>query len=374
MDSLSVVEKPDFGKIISYTNESPVADTAMVKHTISVAPMLDITNRYFRFFYRMLTRHTVLWTEMLHENSIIHSKLGSKGYLKYFPIENPLVCQLGGNDPEKLALCAKICEEMGYSEVNLNVGCPSDRVQSGAFGACLMKDPELVAKIMKKMNDSVNIPCTVKCRLGVDDFDSYEFASNFVKTVSEKGDVKHFIVHARKAFLKGLNPAQNRNIPPLKYDYVLQLKKDFPQLDFSINGGFKTTEQIQGILVEENGLAGCMLGRKAYDDPWQFGDYDRVFYGQKNPGLSRREILENWADFGEYVMKEENPMVCVPTLVKPIINLLSGQRSNKQYRQFLSDPVNFRKVGNFQDFMYNCIETIDKYNPDVLDQRHPTSE
>jgi tRNA-dihydrouridine synthase A len=202
------------------------------------------------------------------------------------------VIQFGGNTPETLAKCAEVSQQLGYDEVNLNVGCPSPRVQHGAFGACLMKEPDIVSECIYAMRKAVQIPVTIKCRLGVDDFDSYEFAHDFIKKTSEKSGCTHYVIHARKAFLKGLNPAENRNIPPLQYERVLKLKKDLPKLEFSINGGFKTIDSIEEVLKPTDELKGCMLGRVAYENPWVLADVDRRFYGRKNPGLSRKEVLE----------------------------------------------------------------------------------
>jgi len=339
--------------------------------TISIAPMMDITNVHFRFFMRLLTKHSTLWTEMNHENAILNTKFGYKELLKYNDIEHPIVVQFGGNSPENLAKCAKLCEEMGYDEVNLNVGCPSSRVQDGSFGACLMKEPQIVAECMAAMRKVVQIPVTIKCRIGVDDQDSYDFTYNFVKQTSTIGGVKHFIVHARKALLKGLSPLENRNIPPLDYGRVLALKKDFPELDFTINGGFKDFKSIEEILAPDNNLVGCMLGRMAYENPWALADVDRVFYGKKNLGYSRREILERWAEYGQMQM-EERPEMALPNLVKPIIHLFAGEKNNAKYRQFLSDPENFKKnKRNFRDFIYACIENYEKFNAVGLDVHPP---
>ncbi|EGR30042.1 hypothetical protein IMG5_143780 [Ichthyophthirius multifiliis] len=281
---------------------------------------------------------------------------------------------MSGNNPKSIADAAKLCEKVGYDEINLNVGCPSDRVQNGKFGACLMKEPTLIAEIMREIKKVCSIPCTVKCRLGVDEFDQYEFVHQFVKVVSEEGQVEHFIIHARKAFLKGLNPAQNRNIPPLKYDYVLRLKKDFPNLKFTINGGFKTYESIEDILRDENQLYGCMVGRLAYENPWKLSDVDRRFFGKKNPGLSRKQILEEWGKYGKYVQEEEENNLNYSTLNKPIINLFAGEKNNSIYRQFLSDRSFFKKFENYQIYIQNCIQEYEKINPEAMNQKPITDE
>lgn len=306
---------------------------------------------------------------MIHENTILHFKNGYEDLLQFNPIEHPVVCQLGGNNLDRLEKCVEICYKMGYDEINLNIGCPSPKVQEGSFGACLMKTPEIVSSITKRMTESSKIPITVKCRLGVDEFDSYEFAKKFIEEVSKNGNVTHFIVHARKAFLKGLNPAENRNVPPLKYEWVLQLKKDFPHLEFTINGGFKEIQKIQEILDEKNQLKGCMIGRLSYDNPWILADFDRVFYNQANPGLSRREILEIWGQYGDYVM-EKNKLIKPATLVKPIINLFAGERNNAKYRQFIGDPQNFKIDDCFSKTIGKCVEMYDEINKEGLDKRY----
>jgi len=305
---------------------------------------------------------------MIHENTILHFKNGYEDLLQFYPIEHPVVCQLGGNNLERLGKCVEICQNMGYDEINLNVGCPSPKVQEGSFGACLMKRPEIVSEITKTMCSHSKIPITVKCRLGVDDLDSYEFTSKFIQEVSKIGGVKHFILHARKAFLKGLNPAENRNVPPLRYDWVLQLKKDFPHLEFTINGGFKEIDKIQEILKETNQLKGCMIGRLSYDNPWILSDFDRVFYNKPNPRLSRREILEIWGQYGDFVM-EKNKLIKPPTLVKPVINLFAGEKSNAKYRQFLGDPQNFKNNAKFSDTILSCLEMYEEINKEALDKK-----
>ena len=208
--------------------------TAFPAHRFSIAPMLDWTDRHCRYFLRQLSRHTLLYTEMVTTGAIIH---GKGDYLAYSEEEHPVALQLGGSDPAALAQCAKLAEARGYDEINLNVGCPSDRVQNGMFGACLMGNASLVADCIKAMRDVVSIPVTVKTRIGIDDQDSYEFLCDFINTVSGKGECEMFIIHARKAWLSGLSPKENREIPPLDYPRVYQLKRDFPQLTMSINGG-----------------------------------------------------------------------------------------------------------------------------------------
>ena len=224
-------------------------------HKFSVAPMLDWTDRHCRYFYRLMSEHAVLYTEMVTTGAIIH---GKGDYLRFNEQEKPVVLQLGGSNPADLAHSAKLAEERGYTEINLNVGCPSDRVQNGMFGACLMEKPQLVADCVKAMKDVVSIPVTVKSRIGIDEQDSYKFLTDFVGTVAE-GGCEHFIVHARKAWLQGLSPKQNREIPPLDYPRVYQLKQDFSDLQISINGGFTELDVAKSQLehVDEIGRASC---------------------------------------------------------------------------------------------------------------------
>ncbi|MCG8672936.1 MAG: tRNA dihydrouridine(20/20a) synthase DusA, partial [Pseudomonadales bacterium] len=235
-----------------------------------IAPMLDWTNRHCRYFHRLLTQHAVLYTEMVTTGAIIHGE--KDRFLKFNASEHPVAIQLGGSDPKDLATCAKISEDYGYDEVNLNVGCPSDRVQSGRFGACLMADPNLVADCTHSMLEACNIPVTVKCRIGIDDQDEYEDLQRFVEAVKASG-VNTFIVHARKAWLSGLSPKENRDIPPLNYERVYQLKREFPDLEIIINGGIQTLEACQEHL---NYVDGVMMGREAYQNPFILAQVDSL--------------------------------------------------------------------------------------------------
>lgn len=341
----------------------------VVMHRFSIAPMMDVTNVHFRFFMRLLSKHCTLWTEMVHTNALIHNEKQRDLSLRMNEIEHPVVLQLGGNDPESLAQGAIFAEKYGFDEVNINCGCPSPRVTSGSFGACLMKSPAEVAACVKKMQEAVKIPVHVKCRIGVDDQDSYEFTKNFVKIIGEVG-CTHFLVHARKAFLKGLNPKENRTIPPLNYDTVVQLAKDFPDYQFTINGGFKKLDDIESILKPENKLIGCMVGRLAYENPWELKDVDRRFYGLENPGLSRREILLHWAEYGNHVITQD-PKTKYPSLTKPIINLFLGEQYSGVYRRYISDRKNQKASKNFKEFIYTAIETLNKFNTTALDEKPP---
>lgn len=248
--------------------------------------MMECTDRHYRFFARLITRHTLLYTEMVTQNAIIHGHRNN--LLDFDPIEKPLALQIGGSDPEKLAECARIGEQWGYDEINLNAGCPSDRVQSGKIGACLMKEPRLVKECLSAMKDAVKIPVTIKTRIGVDEQDSYEELRDFIRTLSESG-VNIFIIHARKAWLKGLSPRQNREIPPLKYDVVYQLKKDFPDSTIVINGGIETLEAVDTHLKHVDGV---MLGRAAYNNPYLLSPVDQQYYLDDSKTRTREEIVE----------------------------------------------------------------------------------
>jgi tRNA-dihydrouridine synthase A len=248
----------------------------MVDHPLSVAPMMDRTDRHFRWFMRQITQRTLLYTEMVTTGAVLHGDRGE--LLAYDAVEHPIALQLGGDDPTALTTCARIAEDLGYDEVNLNVGCPSDRVQKGCFGAVLMKTPEKVAECVAAMKAAVSVPVTVKHRIGVDDVDRYEDMLNFVTVVAEAGSDR-FSVHARKAWLQGLSPKENRNVPPLRYDEVYALKAALPHLEIEINGGIKTLDDAE---VHLQHVDGVMIGRAAVDDPWIFADADRRIYGESS--------------------------------------------------------------------------------------------
>ncbi|MFY8179437.1 MAG: tRNA dihydrouridine(20/20a) synthase DusA, partial [Limnohabitans sp.] len=255
-------------------------------HRLSVAPMMDWTDRHCRFFHRLLTRHTLLYTEMVTTSALKYGDIPR--HLRFNQQEHAVALQLGGHVPRDLALAAQLGERWGYDEINLNCGCPSDRVQRGAFGASLMKEPDLVADGVKAMRDAVSIPVTVKHRIGIDKQESYSFVRDFVGKVSDAG-CEVFIVHARNAWLQGLSPKQNREIPPLRYDLAYQLKKDFPQLFISVNGGITTNAQIVEHLQH---VDGAMLGREAYYNPWLLSTWDATFFNDPHPVKTRENIEE----------------------------------------------------------------------------------
>ena len=299
-------------------------------HRFSVAPMLDWTNRHCRYFHRLITKQALLYTEMVTTGAIIHG--GSHRFLQYSPIENPVAFQLGGSNPKDLALCAKMIEDYGYAEVNLNVGCPSDRVQNGRFGACLMADPQLVADCVAAMSEAVSIPVTVKSRIGIDEQDSYPELVHFVSTISQAG-CSTFIVHARKAWLSGLSPKQNRDIPPLRYDVVYQLKKDFPDLTIIINGGITTLEQAEQHLTQVDGV---MMGREAYHNPYILADVDQRIFGATDEALSRSAVIEQLIPYIQEQLKTEARLNSVS---RHILGLYHGEPGARGWRRYISENV-----------------------------------
>lgn len=292
----------------------------------SVAPMLDWTTRHCRYFHRRFSRNALLYTEMITAPAILHAKYD---LLEYDPAENPVALQLGGADPAQLARCAKLAEERGYAEVNLNVGCPSDRVQNGMFGACLMGNAGLVADCVKAMQDAVQIPVTVKHRIGIDELDSYAFLCDFIETVAPYS--KDFIVHARKAWLSGLSPKQNREIPPLDYERVYRLKRDFPHLNISINGGIKTIEEIRRHLEFVDGV---MVGREAYQNPSLLGAVDLQIFGENRPLVGPREAVEKMFP---YIEKELAKGVYLNHIVRHMLGAFQNCKGARQWRRHLSE-------------------------------------
>ena len=295
----------------------------------SIAPMLDWTTPQCRFFHRLLTKHSLLYTEMITTGALLHGN-GAR-FLQFDASEHPVACQLGGCHAADLALCAKMVEDVGYDEVNLNVGCPSDRVQNGRFGACLMAEPELVAECVATMQNAVTIPVTVKCRIGIDDQDSYEELVQFISTVAGAG-CKTFIVHARKAWLSGLSPKQNREIPPLRYDVVYQIKQDFPNLNIVINGGITTLEQAKTMLENVDGV---MMGREAYHNPYLLAQVDKELYGSTEPIVSREQLVERLIPYIEQQLKLPNQRV--HSVTRHILGLFHGEQGAKLWRRHLSE-------------------------------------
>jgi len=289
---------------------------------------MDWTDRHCRSFHRILTRHTWLYTEMVTTGALLHGDVAR--HLAFTPGEAPVALQLGGSEPADLARSAKLGEQWGYDEINLNCGCPSERVQRGAFGACLMNEPQLVADGVKAMRDAVSIPVTVKHRIGVDAVEDYAFVRDFVGTVADAG-CEVFIVHARNAILKGLSPKENREIPPLKYEYAYQLKRDFPHLEISINGGIKTLDEVEEHLKHVDGV---MLGREAYHNPYVLAGVDSRFYGAQTPVLSREEVEAGLID---YARQEVERGTFLGGITRHALGLYRGVAGARGWRRVLSD-------------------------------------
>lgn len=315
----------------------------------SVAPMLDWTTRHCRYFHRQFSRHALLYTEMITAPAIIHAKYD---LLEYDPSENPVALQLGGSDPAQLAHCAKLVEERGYAEINLNVGCPSDRVQNGMFGACLMAKADLVADCIKAMQDAVQIPVTVKHRIGIDDLDSYEFLCDFIEKVQPYSN--DFIVHARKAWLSGLSPKQNREIPPLDYERVYQLKRDFPHLNISINGGIKTIEEIKRHLAFVDGV---MVGREAYQNPSLLGEIDSQIFGENRPLVTAREAVEKMLP---YIAVQTQKGVYLNHIVRHMLGAFQNCKGARQWRRHLSE--NATKQGASVEVVEQALSFVQESN------------
>ncbi|MDR3430325.1 MAG: tRNA dihydrouridine(20/20a) synthase DusA [Rouxiella aceris] len=294
----------------------------------SIAPMLDWTDRHCRHFHRLMSREALLYTEMVTTGAIIH---GKGDYLAFGEQEHPVALQLGGSNPQDLATCAKLAEQRGYDEINLNVGCPSDRVQNGMFGACLMAQSTLVADCIKAMRDVVSIPVTVKTRIGIDDQDSYEFLCDFVHQVSTRGECDTFIIHARKAWLSGLSPKENREIPPLDYPRVYQLKRDFPQLTMAINGGIKTLEEAKLHLQHMDGV---MVGREAYQNPAMLLDVDSQLFGAQATPLTGPEVIRA---LYPYIETELAKGTYLGHITRHILGLFQGIPGARQWRRHLSE-------------------------------------
>jgi len=295
--------------------------------TLSVAPMMDWTDRHCRYFHRLLAPSALLYTEMVTTGAIIHGD--ADRFLAYNPEEHPLALQLGGSEPEDLAACARLGEQRGFDEVNLNVGCPSDRVQRGRFGACLMLEPVLVKDCMSAMHDAVDIPVTIKTRLGVDDHYSYQYLRDFVGTVADSGCTV-FILHARKAILAGLSPKQNRDVPPLHHDWVYRLKREMPELEIVINGGISSVVSADTHLDHVDGV---MLGRAAYQTPWVLAECQQLFFDGK-VDKSRKHVIDSMSS---YLHDQVSQGVAVKHISRHMLGLFQGMPGAMNWRRYLSE-------------------------------------
>lgn len=321
-------------------------------HRLSVAPMMDWTDRHCRAFHRTLSRRTLLYTEMVTAPAVLH---GDQDYLLGFSdVEHPISLQLGGSDPKQLAEAAKVGERYGYDEINLNVGCPSDRVQSGRFGACLMKEPELVAECMAAIKEAVSVPATVKCRIGVDEQDPNESLFATVDACAAVG-ITDFTVHARKAWLKGLSPKENRDIPPLDYDLVKRLKKERPHLTIGINGGIASLEQALELLEPYDGVAldGVMIGRAAYHEPYMLGQADRLIYGEDTADTDIFDALEAYKP---YIASQLERGINLAGITRHMLGAMHGRPGARAFRRILT--VEGVKAGAGVEVLDRAIDAV----------------
>lgn len=299
-----------------------------INRKFTVAPMLDWTDRHCRYFHRLLTKQALLYTEMVTTGALLNGDV--ERHLRFNAFEQPVALQLGGSEPKEMAACARLAEDYGYAEVNINVGCPSERVQKGAFGACLMAEPHLIADCVAAMQAAVNMPVTVKNRIGIDEQQERDSLFNFVETVAQAG-CQTFIVHARKAWLKGLSPKENREIPPLNYALVYELKQAFPQLEIIINGGITTLEQCQHHLQFVDGV---MVGREAYHNPWLLAQVDSQLYAAPDSFNQRKAVIDA---FIPYVEQQLSQGVTLAPMSKPILGLFQGIAGARYWRRYISE-------------------------------------
>lgn len=320
------------------------------KPHISVAPMMDWTDRHFRYFLRLISPHAYLYTEMITTGALIHGD--AQRFLRYDNSEHPIALQLGGSDPIDLATCAKMGEDSGYEEINLNCGCPSDRVQKGKIGVCLMQEPDHVAKCVDTMIKAANIPVTVKCRIGVDEQDNFKFLDDFIRPIADTG-CETFIIHARKAWLHGLSPKENRDIPPLIYERVYELKDKYPHLNIVINGGITTVDAIKAHLKHTDG---AMIGREAYQNPYIFAEIEREIFGHMNTP-KRIEIAHAMIPYIERQQRDfDTP---IKSVTRHMVNLFHGERGGKHWRRILSTLAHQENV-TAHHLIETALEQIDK--------------
>ena len=319
-----------------------------MNHRLCAAPMMDWTDRHCRYFLRQCAPHARLYTEMITTGALLHGD--AERHLAFDPAEHPVAVQLGGSEPDELALCARLAEKRGYDEVNLNVGCPSERVQRGAFGACLMAEPELVADCVRAMREAVSIPVTVKHRIGIDKVESYDFVAKFVSIVAS-GGCTTFIVHARNAMLKGLSPKENREIPPLRYEAVHRLKRDFPGLEFVVNGGLTDWAAIEAQLAAVDGV---MLGRAAYHQPWLLAEADPRLYGDGALPRTRAEVAQAMA---AYAARQIAEGVALRHVTRHMLGLYHHAPRARLWRRILSDSA--RLARNDPALLVEALETVE---------------
>ncbi|MBF0561435.1 MAG: tRNA dihydrouridine(20/20a) synthase DusA [Alphaproteobacteria bacterium] len=302
---------------------------------VSIAPMMGRTDRHFRYFLRLISRHAWLYTEMVVVPALLRGD--RKRLLDFDPTEHPLALQLGGSDPATLAECARMAEQWGYDEINLNIGCPSNRVTAGRFGACLMADPDLVARCVEAMRRAVSTPITVKHRIGIDDMDRYEDLSRFVRIVAS-GGCEVFIIHARKAWLQGISPRKNRSVPPLRHEFSHAIKRDFPHVEIVTNGGI---DNLDSVAMHLGTLDGVMIGRAAYEDPYLLAGVDQRFYGDTTPPLSRPEV---WERLIPYIERQIAGGGIASRITRHLFGLYRGLPGARAWRQRLSSEVGRRAI------------------------------
>jgi len=316
------------------------------EHPISIAPMMDRTDRHYRYMMRQVTRRTLLYTEMVTANAILFGDI--RQHLEFHSVEHPIALQLGGDDLDAMSRAAVIGAEYGYDEININVGCPSDRVKSGNFGACLMKTPQHVADLVRAMRSAVDRPITVKHRIGVDDLDSYEDMKRFVETVAEAGCTR-FSVHARKAWLQGLSPKENREIPPLRYDDVYRLKQELPELTIEINGGVRTLEDAKLHLEHVDAV---MIGRAAYDSPLMFSEVDEIFYADPSQ-FQMENLIRDMVDYSRTELENGTRLAAI---TRHMLHLFSGKPGARIWRRHLSE--NSWREGQTADLIAQAYELM----------------
>lgn len=307
-----------------------------INRRFCTAPMMEWSDRHCRYFWRLLTRRAVLYSEMVTTAALLHGN--REQLLGFDPFERPLALQLGGNDPHALAQCARIAQEYGYDEINLNVGCPSDRVHAGQFGACLMARPETVAACVAAMRSACDLPVTVKTRIGIDAHDSYAYLHHFIETVAQ-GGCAVFIIHARKAWLNGLSPKENRSIPPLDYARVQQVKQDFPALEIILNGGIVSLEEG---LAQLGRVDGVMVGREAYQNPYLLAAVDQRFYGDARPVPTRAEVMVAWMEYAQRQLERGVPL---QAMTRHILGLFHAQPRGRLWRRHLSENAHRQGAG-----------------------------
>eukprot|EP00250_Pteridium_aquilinum_P014040 c21740_g1_i1 orf=72-1394(+) len=333
----------------------------------SVAPMMDYTDNHFRTFARLLTRHTWLYTEMVVADTIVHQEKNLDRFLDFPEMQHPIVLQLGGSDVSTLAKATRLANAYGYDEINLNCGCPSDKVAGhGCFGARLMLDPKLVGHAMAAIAENCSVPVSVKCRIGVDDAESYDELCTFVNTVATLSPTRHFIIHARKAILKGISPAANRKVPPLKYEYVFALIRDFPDLKFTINGGIISIGQVEAAL--EMGAYGVMVGRASYNSPWSLlARVDSDFYGVHRPFMTRRELLSSYEKYADSVLGKYGPgRPSLRHTIKPLLHLFHAEQSAGLWRRAVDEA--FRECSSCSELLKRTLPVLPDH---VLDAPPP---